>query len=773
MPMTTNAQSPPPHGRRLRAAGRGVLGLLIALVIAVGVCEFIEWPFLRGPVESRLARLLNRPVRFGDQFGVRFLGALRIRTDHLALGPPPDAGPAPLDAAGQPRDLMRADGVKLALGYASLYEQWKGTDQPLHVRLLDVDALELNLRRSADGRANWQFGAAAPATSASTPRLPQFERLNVRNGELRLEDQPLQLRADLHVSTHEGTAQQAAAAASGRFAASGAGLRIGATLPATRGAAVAPAAAANADAGAPLADDTPGLRVDGTGSYRGAPLSIALRASGLLPLAAADTAAAAVPIWLDLRAGKTRIRLDGTATDLLHFGAMDAAFDASGPSLAAVGDALGVTLPTTAGFKTNGRLKKRGVAWDADIAALAIGTSRLRGQFTFDTGPAVPRLVGTLGGARLALVDLGPAFGAPVPDAPAAASAPARPGRVLPERAFDIPSLRAMDADIAVDLALLDLGTDKLEPFTPLQGRITLQDGVLSVHELLARTAMGAVQGAIALDSRPALPRLDADLRWSGIQLARFVKAKNTRARKSADGTRPDSGYISGQLGGDARLTGAGRSSAALLGSLTGTARLWVQDGMVSHLLVEAAGIDIADALGLYIRGDDQVAMQCAVAKLTLVKGRVLPEVLVIDTHESTLVVGGELSLADESLDLRVSAHPHNFSPLAPRHFSPLAPRTPVDIDGSFADPQVHLAAKPLLMRGGAALALGLINPLAALLALVDLRQPEREVCTAAVARLAAADRPGAVAPTASSSATGKPARAAASAAARGILAPS
>ncbi|HEX7689363.1 MAG TPA: AsmA-like C-terminal region-containing protein, partial [Burkholderiaceae bacterium] len=338
--------------------------------------------------------------------------------------------------------------------------------------------------------------------------------------------------------------------------------------------------------------------------------------------------------------------------------------------------------------------------------------------------------------------------------AQAAPATTARPGHVLPDRQFDIPSLKAMNADVGVKLAVLDLGTTALEPFTPLQARITLQDGVLRLSDILARTSQGQVTGGIGLDSRPALPAWNADLRWSGIQLARFVKTPDTMVKRNADGSRPDTGYVSGALGGDAKLTGTGKSTAALLGSLQGTARLWVQDGEVSHLLVEAAGIDIADALGLFVKGDDKVPMQCAVAKLDIVKGKVLPEVFMIDTHASTLLVGGDLSLKDETLDLQLTSHPHNFSPWAPHGFSIVAPRTPVDVDGTFSDPHVHLEAKPLLVRGGAALALGtLVNPLAALLALVDLRQPEKDVCSGAMKHLAESDRPGAVAPAASSAA--------------------
>jgi len=724
-----------PSHHRLRNAGLGLLALLVVLVVAVCICEAVEWPFLRKPVETKLSQILDRPVSFGSQFGVRLFGSVRAHTDAMTIGPAPNNGPALVDDAGRPRDFMRANNVKLALGYRTLWQQYRGTGQPIAVKLLDVDGLELNLKRNADGHANWQFGAAQPATAASSPQLPTFERLNVRNGQVRLVDEPLQITADAHVATREGTAEAAAIAASGastpqvRLATVGAAKLAGPAALAASGGTATPARQALA-----IDDDTPGLQVDGKGTYRKAPLLIQLRSSGVLPLAASDADAIAVPLWLDVHADKTSIRLDGTATDLLHFGGMDATFVASGPSLAAVGDALGVTLPTTARFSTHGRLQKRGDVWDAGVAAMDIGSSRLNGQFRFDSGPAIPVLTGKLGGARLALADLGPAFGAAPPDAPASASN-AKPGHVIPDREFDIPSLKAMNADVAVQLAVLDLGTSALEPFKPLQGRITLQDGVLNLRDLLARTSAGEVQGLIGLDSRPANPKWNADLKWSGIQLDRFIKTRDVAVRKDADGNRPAVGYISGALGGNAQLKGEGKSSARLLASLDGTARLWVRDGTVSHILVEAAGVDVAQALGVFVKGDDKLPMQCALAQFDLVNGKVMPEVFVIDTKDTTMLIDGDLSLATESLDLRMTAHPHDFSPLALR--------TPVKVTGTFTDPHIRPEAKPLIKRGAAAAVLSLANPLAALLALIDFKQSERDVCTTAVAHVAGAAKAG------------------------------
>jgi uncharacterized protein involved in outer membrane biogenesis len=745
--MTTIPPVPPPSPSRpshrgLRNAGLLLLGVLGFLVLGVAVCEFIEWPFLRHPLERRLTQALARDVRIGPDFGVRLIGSVRAHADELVIGPGRDA-PAILDDHGQPRDLMDAQHVRLALSYATIWRIWHGDAAGLQVRRLDVDGLELNLRRGADGHANWQFGAAAAAPSAaSAPPLPRFEELVVRDGVVRVVDEPLQVAAEAKVRTREGSAEAAGPAAS-----STASVAPASSIPAqVARAGSAPAAAASA----PLER---GLEVVASGTYRRQPLSVSFHSSGVLALASSDASTPPVPLWLDAHSGGTHIHVEGRGTDVLHFGGLDATFEASGPSLAAAGDALGITLPTTATFTTHGRLRKQGAVWDAGVGAITIGSSRLHGDFRFDTSPAVPELSGTLRGSRLALPDLGPAFGGST----AAQPKTTRAGHVLPAREFDIPSLRAMNADVGVALDSVDLGTSKIEPFVPLHATITLQDGVLRLHDILARTSQGQVQGAIGLDSRPAQPKWDAELRWSGIELQRFVKARDVAAR-GHDGAPPaQTGYVGGGLGGTAHLRGTGRSTAALLASLDGDIELWVSDGTISHLLVEAAGIDIAQGLGVYVKGDDPLPMRCAVAAFEVARGRVTPEVGVIDTHDSTMLLSGDLSLADETLDLTMTTHPHDTSPVALR--------SPVKVDGTFSQPHVHLKAGPIAARAGAAVALATITPLASLLALVDFRQKDKDVCTGAVNQVAGAARTGIVPPpapgaAASASGTGKDAAA-------------
>jgi uncharacterized protein involved in outer membrane biogenesis len=663
---------------------RWVLGTLLLTVAVLAACEIAGWPFLRAPLAQRLQTSLGRDVAFGEHFRLRLLGSVRLATDALTVGSPPDT-PTLRDADGRPLPFLAARDIALAVTWRTLWTLLRGSedDSVPTVRELRVQQLDLALARDAEGNANWQLGPPR-ADAQPAPSLPAFGRLEVAQGRLRLDDAANKLDLDARLSTREGA--QAA--------------KVG------------------------------GLEVTATGRLRGTPLRATFRSSGLLPLAApleGDTPT--VPVNLDLLVGETRLQVEGRGGDLLRLSALDAQVSLSGPSMAPVGGVVGVTLPSTGKFSLQGRVRKAGPVWNADVMRLDVGSSRLEGDFEYDPRGDKPRLAGKLGGTRLALADLAPAVGAGREDTKRGT----KPGRVLPQHEFDLPSLARMDADVAVDLKQLDLGDGALAALQPLEGRVRLQDGVLRIDGLRAGASGGQVRGALSLDARPAQPRWHADLDFSGVQLERFLLADKPRAEPK----QRDS-YLSGTLGGRLRLDGRGRSTAAMLASLDGTTELWIRGGRMSSLLVEAIGLDLAESLGVMIAGDDGVAMRCAVAKLAVHNGIVLPEVAVIDTTDSTLIVGGDLSLVDERLALKITARPHDVSPMALR--------APVHVAGTFAKPQVKLEAGKVGLRAAAAVALAsAVGPLASLLALADLGKEERAVCDNALGRLRspkAPDRP-------------------------------
>ena len=655
-------------GRSSGAALVLAIAVAVAVGVGVGVGEWFGWPYLAGPLARSLAQRLERSVRLdaapgANGFRIRFIGGVHVTTPALEIG-------APVWSATP--HMLQASDVAVDLRYIDLWRAYRG--QPLRIERLRAATLDGHVERLADGRASWQLG---PPDGPATPP-PTIANLQVTDGRVRYRDEPLETLLDAKLSLIDAAPDSASA--SGASAAST-------------------------------------LRVSANGSYRKLPLKIELVSAGVAPGSADAATATPTPLSVKLTVGRTALDFEGRASDALHLDGLSGRFSLKGPSLAAVGDPLGVTLPTTGAFRSQGAIVRQGDTWQVTVDDASVGASHLNGAFVFEAGRPVPLLSGRLGGSRLGLADLGPAVGTTaLPAAPADGAAgkpevkgPARAaGKVLPARPFDLAALRAMDANVLIDIAELDLDTSYLEPLRPLHAHLRLSGGVLSLRDLSVRMGDGQAEGALVLDGRGEEAFWNMDLRWTGVRLERWIH------QVRAPGAPP---YVAGRMNGRAVLQGQGRSTAGILGSLKGTVQSDLRDGSVSHLVVELGGIDLAEALGLAFKGDEALPVQCARADLVAEAGVFRPRLFVLDTVDSALSVEGSLSLASEALDLRAV--------VVPKDFSPLTLRAPLRVKGSFSDPAVSIEAAPVAMKIAASVLLALVNPLAALIPLIDIGDVE------------------------------------------------
>ena len=546
-----------------------------------------------------------------------------------------------------------------------------------------------------------------PTPSEHPSALPTFGVLRVGDGHLLYADEVAAgrhrraLRPQRRQQHEPGGRTQAAPPCRRRSAAPASGAASSGIFVRAGGAAAGASAVA---ANVRLAPGEKGLRLEATGQYKKLPVFVDLRTAGVLGFLEEGKDAQAQPLSLRATIGRARLSFDGSTTDPLHFAGLKGRFNLAGPSLSAVGDALGITLPTTPAFETRGWLVKDAGLWKAVFDTADIGSSHLNGAFTYDTRRKVPLLAGRLGGSRVLLADLGPTIGAPAASGgdPATGKVAAS-GRVLPDKKFDLPSLRAMDANVLIDIAMFDPGTDLIEPLRPGRAHLLLADGVLTIADFEGVTAQGKLAGYLQLDGRGERALWTADLRLLGLNLAQWLRLK----RK---GDAPP--YVSGKLDALVKVKGSGRSTAEILSSLDGDIRMHIRDGAISHLAVEVGGLDVAQALGMVVKGDEALPILCNVADLDVAKGVARPKVIVVNTRDSTIWIDGTVSLRDESLDLRAV--------VSPKDFSPLTLRTPVHVKGTFGQPAVSLELGKLAGKAGAAGLLALLNPLAAIIPFID-----------------------------------------------------
>ena len=662
--------SEPAPSQAMPAHQRWWLGSAVALAIVVAALtagELLGWPFLAAPLQSQLSKRLERTVSFAapaasspsalpspaPAFSVRFMGGVQLRVAQMEVAAP---------AWSRAPHLLLAQEITLELRYIDLWRAMRG--QRLRLESLKARELDAHLERLADGRTSWSFKRAA--NTAAAQALPQVGQLRVSQGSVRLRDEPLELDVQVLLSL------------------------------------------------ADVKRTTATLRAFATGQYRQFPVKVELLARGRLPweahegdeLPAREPESTRAALTVKAELGRATLAFDGDAVDVTTLRGLAGHFSLRGPSLAAVGDPVGVTLPTTAPFRAKGQVVKQGKVWRVVIDDAVVGASQLRGAFSYDQTGAVPLLAGRLGGKRLAMVDLAPAVGV-VPAAAAAnagAKGQAKPrSRVLPTRPFDLAALRVMEANVWIDIDEVDLNTSRLEPLRPLRAHLVLAGGVLTLNEIDARTADGRLYGQVRLDGRADTAAWHADLKLNDVRLERWIH------QKRASASFP---FVSGRLDGAAVVQGQGRSTAEILSSLTGNVHAELRGGAVSHMALELAGLDVAQALGLLVKGDDALPVPCAVADLVAANGLLRPRLVVLDTRDSVVWIDGTVSLAHEALDLRAV--------VAPKDFSPLTLRTPLRVRGSFAQPVVSLQTQAMGQKLGAAFLLGLINPLAALIPLID-----------------------------------------------------
>ncbi len=661
---------------RLGLFARISLSALLLLIVVIAIGEVLGWPFLRTPAERFASNQLERSVRLDAPFKARFIGGMRLELGGLYI-----SAPEKFDVPY----LVEAENISLKLRYSDILNPDEA--EPLRIKSLQVKSISTYLIRNDEGEASWQF---KPDEDKEPAPFPRIETLEVNDGNAVVRDALTQADIKVAFDSQEGTAEN---------------------------------------------EPVSKARVEGM--FREQKISGEIHTNGLLPIATqeADSPPMESRGWLEY--GGVRVDFDGVAADLFGERSINARFWAKGPSLGLVGDLFKIALPTTRAFTFEGNVKKEEDLLLVDITKARVGQSDLTAQFKYDERGKVPLLAGDLKGKRFVLADLAPTFGASNEDGTAAK---AREGRVLPNRPLNLPTLNRFDADIKVDLETVDLGSAFRLPISPFRAQLTLDTGNLSLAEIYAKTADGTLSGLIAVDAsglpeekttvarKPAsdTPAWRIDLNWKDINLEKWLQVSQNRKDKAREeGKDAPVAYVTGTLNGRSKLTGSGESTAALLSSLDGEITTHIRQGTISHLIIEALGLDLAQSLGLIVGGDKSLPMQCAIIGLKSKKGIIKPDVALIDTPVTVILADGNIDMLKEQLDLRLIAKPKNVSPFTVR--------SPIKVTGSFVDPEVGITAAPIAARVLGSIALSFINPLAALLPFIDPGSESDSSCEEAI----------------------------------------
>ncbi|MFM0000030.1 AsmA family protein [Paraburkholderia dipogonis] len=453
------------------------------------------------------------------------------------------------------------------------------------------------------------------------------------------------------------------------------------------------------------------------GTYNKTPVSGSGKVGGVLALQDANRP---FPVQADVKAGDLHVGLVGTITDPAHLAAVDLRLWLQGNSMARLYSLTGVTLPDTPPYATEGRLvgqfKSTGNVFKYENFTGRVGGSDINGSLTYTAREPRPLLQGELVSHLLQFSDLAPVIGADSNASKAKrGDATAQPSsKALPVEEFRTDRWKAIDAD--VKFTGRRIVKDVNLPITDLYTHVVMTDGVLSLEPLKFGVAGGTLASDIHLDGS-ATP-----LKGRFATSARHLKLKqlfpNFKTMQNA----------LGEINGDAALTATGNSPAALAASSNGEVKALVTDGTVSRLLMEAAGLNVANVVYEKLFGNRDVKINCAAADFVATNGVLESRVFALDTDDAVIDIDGNVNMRDESLDLGV--HPHT------KGFRVFSLRSPLYVKGTFKDPHVGVNAAALALRGGAAVGLGLLNPFAALIPLLAPSNNKPLPCTQLLAQV-------------------------------------
>ncbi len=436
------------------------------------------------------------------------------------------------------------------------------------------------------------------------------------------------------------------------------------------------------------------------GRLRGVPLSAS--GSGGEVLALRDTSQ---PFPIDMRFQLAAVRgtVDGTVSGLTALSALDLAVNLSGKNLAQLRPLVDVAVDVPA-FKVAGQLSHREQQWSISRFDASIGDSHLAGSLQVDFAGAKPMFGGNVSSKLIDFDTL---------------------DRVLESNAKEnsqtnggFKRLREVNGKLQF---ALDRIRDAPLPLDSATGTLQVRDGVATVDLSTLGLAGGRITSNVRVDATQTPSAAQVSARIEGMTMSKLFPSSSL-----AHGI--------GALGGKLQLTAQGDSYDRMLSTADGSAEFVITGGEIGAPLLELLQLDPGSVLRYMFGSRSNVPLECAIAQFKIDNGVMRTQTFVIDTPSVTVVVEGTINLAGRTLDLTAKPVSSGF-----RLFS--AP-VPVHISGSFSKPDVQADTSSVFARGGAALLLGLINPLAALLPLIDLGGETAAQCSELLKKAEAA-KPG------------------------------
>ena len=351
------------------------------------------------------------------------------------------------------------------------------------------------------------------------------------------------------------------------------------------------------------------------------------------------------PFTLQVTNGQTKVAAQGTLLDPISPSRANLTMTMSGPDMALLKPLIGATLPSTPAYTVDVALDYADGLYRVTCNAGRVGQSDLGGAITVRTGGRQPLdVTADLASRDAAIADL---IALIADQRRSDGEIPAKSGsRLFSPAPLRLPQLDGGALHLTYRAqALHGISTS----LSDLALHVELAGGALSLRPLSVGVGRGKLMGDLLLTPQPGgAMRADADVRLDSAGLAHLVG--------------PTKYQEAGKLNGTMHLTGTGASVATILGGADGQASLWMQEGDVSALFVDLAGVRLGSALLAWLSGPRVTHVQCFAADLPLRHGVVTTRALILETTDSVMQGSGSANLAQERAELRLRTQSKHFT---------------------------------------------------------------------------------------------------------------
>ena len=403
------------------------------------------------------------------------------------------------------------------------------------------------------------------------------------------------------------------------------------------------------------AEDTPGagIKITIKGAWNERPLELA----GTIG-APRQFTEGPLPLDLDGKLGDVALGVRGDIGDPTTFSDLALEITSSGPSLAALGDILGVALPNSAAYMLHTRLSGSGGKFTFSDAGAKVGGSDAAGNLALDTSADVTNLTATLASTRLDFKDLGL-------DEGSGTAKSNSDGRLFSAEPWPLDWLKEINGEITWPIGTLVRGGASARE---VAFSLSVENGAATLKYLKAHAEGGTVNGTGTLKPGKDAPNLAVKLAANGIQSAPLLNMMGLEDVLTV-----------GRLDMTMDVNGPATSMRDLMAGLNGKAGFATGEGQVRNSF---ARLLLSNLSGLLTPlGGDGSRISCIAGHFDIKQGIATTRGTVVDTPGATVVGAGHIDLRNERIDMRVDPKSKDLN------LSAIA--VPVRVQGPLASPNV------------------------------------------------------------------------------------